>query len=198
MPRRRRSDSADGRIWRMNGLANLRVFISGSCGDIGRAVAARFLAADARVVLGDLLGRKAGQKLAQSLHPTRAIYLPCDVTSTPSVVTAFAAVERQWKGIDVVICCAGRVANEPFLQITEDQWARTPDVNLTGSLRVAQAGARLMMKNPLTEDHRPGRMKPILLNRATKPAPAPGPRREGIAQMELPAREERFSERENP
>lgn len=140
----------------MNGLANQRVFISGGCGDIGRAVAARFLAAEARVALGDLLDPEDGQRMAHALHPTRTFYVSCDVASSASVANALAAVERQWQGIDVVICCAGTVANEPFLEITEAHWARTLDVNLTGSLRVAQAAACMMLKNPRAEGSRRG------------------------------------------
>ncbi len=140
----------------MNGLAGKRVFISGGCGDIGRAVAARFLAADARVLVGDLLKPEDGLRVAKALHPSHALYIPCDVTSAASVETAFRAVEDELKGIDVAICCAGAVANEPFIQITEANWIRTLNVNLTGSLRVAQAAARLMMKNPPAEKKRRG------------------------------------------
>jgi NAD(P)-dependent dehydrogenase (short-subunit alcohol dehydrogenase family) len=103
----------------MNGLAGKRIFISGACGDIGRTVAARFLAADARVIMADLLKPEEGLPLAEALHPSRAFYIPCDVTSAASVETAFHAVEEEWNGIDVALCCAGTVANEPFIQITE-------------------------------------------------------------------------------
>jgi NAD(P)-dependent dehydrogenase (short-subunit alcohol dehydrogenase family) len=140
----------------MNGVADKRVFISGGCGDIGRAVAGRFLANGARVLLGDLLKPEEGMRVAMALHPTRALYIPCDVTSAASVEIAFRRVEEDLKGIDVLICCAGSVANEPFLQITEANWGRTLNVNLTGSLRVAQAAARLMMKNPPDERKRRG------------------------------------------
>ncbi len=140
----------------MKGLENKRVFISGGCGDIGRAVAARFLAADAKVILGDLLKSEDGWNRAKSLHSSHALYVPCDVTSAASIEAACSFTERELKGIDVAICCAGMVANEPFVQITEENWMRTLDVNLTGSLRVAQAAARLMMKNPRDEGKRRG------------------------------------------
>ena len=140
----------------MNGLADKRVFISGGCGDIGRAVADRFLAAGAQVLLGDLLKSEEGARVGRMLHPSRALYTPCDVTVPVAVESAFRFAEQEWKGIDIAICCAGTVANEPFIQITEANWARTFNVNLTGSLRVAQAAARLMMKNPPDERKRRG------------------------------------------
>jgi NAD(P)-dependent dehydrogenase (short-subunit alcohol dehydrogenase family) len=140
----------------MSGLADKRVFISGGCGDIGRAVADRFLAAGAKVLLGDVLKSDEGSRVAKTLHPSNALYTGCDVTSSASVEAAFRAVEEELKGIDIAICCAGTVANEPFLQITEANWARTLEVNLTGSLRVAQAAARLMIKNPPDDRKRRG------------------------------------------
>ncbi len=140
----------------MGDLTNKRVFISGGCGDIGRAVASRFLAAEAKVIVADLLKPKAGMRVAKSLHPSHAHYVVCNVTSAESITTAFRAVEKEWNGIDVAICCAGMVANEPFLKITEANWVRTLEVNLTGSLRVAQAAARLMMKNPPDTSKRRG------------------------------------------
>jgi len=140
----------------MNGLTQKRVFVSGGCGDIGRAVAARFLAAEAKVMVADLLKLEEGMHVAKSLHSSSALYTVCDVTSAASVEGAFRTVEKELNGIDVAICCAGLVANEPFLQITEGNWERTLNVNLTGSLRVAQAAARLMMKNPPDASKRRG------------------------------------------
>ena len=138
------------------GINGKRVFVSGGCGDIGRAVAARFLAAGARVVLGDLLNPKAGMKAAKGLHASRAFYTPCDVTSPESVAEAMRFVERKWRRLDIAICCAGIVANEPLVKIRLENWDRTLRVNLTGSLLVAQAAARLMMKNPPDKLHRRG------------------------------------------
>ena len=131
----------------MKDLTDQKVFISGGCGDIGRAIAARFIDAEAKVVLGDLLQREQGIKVAKDLHPARAYYTPCDVTARPSVDEALCFVEKSLGGLDVAICCAGTVANEPFLNITPVKWHHTLNVNLTGSLLVAQAAARLMLKN---------------------------------------------------
>jgi NAD(P)-dependent dehydrogenase (short-subunit alcohol dehydrogenase family) len=140
----------------MTGLTSKRVFISGGCGDIGRAVASRFLEAGSKVLLGDVLSLDDGLRVAKALHGSNALYVSCDVTSADSVETAFRVVEEVFGGIEVAICCAGAVANEPFIRITEDNWKRTLDINLTGSLRVAQAAARLMLKNPGDERQRRG------------------------------------------
>jgi NAD(P)-dependent dehydrogenase (short-subunit alcohol dehydrogenase family) len=140
----------------MDGIKDQRVFISGGCGDIGKAVAARFVAEGARVFLGDLNPFDAGGKIAGELHLDRSFYTYCDVSSTSSVAEAFRLVEETLGGLDVAICCAGSVANESFLKISEENWNRTLNVNLTGSLRVSQTAARLMLKNGPQNNNRRG------------------------------------------
>jgi len=49
--------------------------------------------------------------------------------------------------LDTVICNAGIARNEPFLTTTEEAWAATLAVNLTGSFLSAQRAARIMLKN---------------------------------------------------
>lgn len=137
-------------------MTDQRVFISGGCGDIGRAVAARFLNAGARVVLGDLLPSEAGLKIAAALHPSKMFYTSCDVSAPSSVTQTFQFIEATLGGLDVAICCAGAVANEPFLKITPAKWNHTLNVNLTGSLFVAQAAARLLLKNKPDATNRRG------------------------------------------
>jgi glucose 1-dehydrogenase len=132
----------------MQGIANTGVFITGGCGDIGRAVAQRFLAAGARVVLADLLASARGRAVAKALHPAHAAYVRCDVTRAASVDRAFAAAVKFLGRIDTAICNAGAVTNQPFVEVTEEAWNRTLAVNLNGSFLTAQRAARLMLKNP--------------------------------------------------
>lgn len=70
-------------------------------------------------------------------------YARCDVTSAEDV----AALIRLPPRLDVAVVNAGVVEAAPFLDITEDQWARQLDVNLTGAFRTAQAAARRMVED---------------------------------------------------
>ena len=124
------------------------VFITGGCGDIGRAVAARFVAAGARVVLADLLPEKKGRQIAAGFGDGNAFYTRCDATSGASVDRALKQAVGFLGRIDAAICNAGMVVNQPFLKVTEEAWRRTLEVNLTGSFIVAQRAARLMVANP--------------------------------------------------
>lgn len=144
-------------MWRssLRGLEGKSVLITGGCGDIGRAVAERFLQAGANVVIADLTPNEAGATLANSLHPSNALYVSCDVRDRRSVEQAVAFVVSKLGRMDVAISNAGAVTNAPILEITEEGWLDTLSVNLTGSLHVGQAAARAMMQNaPLASGRR--------------------------------------------
>jgi len=131
----------------VNTHTRLGVFITGGCGDIGRAVAARFLEAGARVVLADRISPTRGRAVADELGGDRAAFVRCDVTHAASVRSAFRHALKILPQIDVAICNAGMVQNEPFLRVTEKAWRATHNVNLFGSFLVAQSAAKLMVRN---------------------------------------------------
>lgn len=56
----------------MKGIPGKRVLITGGCGDIGQAVARRFLEAGALVMLADLRTSEAGEAIARELHASNA------------------------------------------------------------------------------------------------------------------------------
>lgn len=136
----------------MNKVKGKRVFISGGCGDIGRAVAARFLEEGASVVLADLLESGPGNTVARELSATAAYYVQCDTTVKDSVEAALRFTEEKLGGLDVAISNAGTVSNQPFLEIEVERWRRTLEVNLTGSFLVAQAALKVILQNPKVEN----------------------------------------------
>jgi len=132
----------------MRGIDKSGVLITGGCGDIGLAVARRFLDAGARVMLADRLSARKGKALiARKLESRDVAFVSCDVTRTASLDAAFAAAMKFLGRLDTVICNAGIALNESFLTATEKAWASTLAVNLTGSFLTAQRAARLMVKN---------------------------------------------------
>jgi NAD(P)-dependent dehydrogenase (short-subunit alcohol dehydrogenase family) len=69
------------------------------------------------------------------------------VAKAASVRAAFRDALKILPRIDVAVCNAGMVHNEPFLRVTEKAWRATLEVNLHGSFLVAQRAAKLMAKN---------------------------------------------------
>jgi NAD(P)-dependent dehydrogenase (short-subunit alcohol dehydrogenase family) len=132
----------------MRGIEKTGVFITGGCGDIGLAVAKRFLDAGARVVLADVVSAAKGKAIVKKhLKSPNASFVSCDVTRAASVDAALAVALKFLGRLDTAICNAGTALNEPFLTATEAAWSTTLAVNLTGSFLTAQRAARIMCKN---------------------------------------------------
>jgi NAD(P)-dependent dehydrogenase (short-subunit alcohol dehydrogenase family) len=132
----------------LRGVDQTGVLITGGCGDIGLAVAARFLDAGARVMLADRIpARRGNAVLKRHFNSPQAAFVSCDVTRAASVDAACAAAKKFLGRLDTVICNAGVALNEPFLAATQKAWSATLDVNLTGSFLTAQRTARIMVKN---------------------------------------------------
>lgn len=83
----------------MTRLSSKQAVITGGGSGIGEAIARRFAAEGALVVIADF-NRDAAERVAQELGG-RAI--ACDVSKTDSVRDAFAALER----VDILVNCAG-------------------------------------------------------------------------------------------
>lgn len=129
----------------MRGLEGQRVLVTGGTGDIGRATAERFLEHGARVVVADIRRPHADPS---DRAPVRAAFVECDVTQRSAVQSAVEFAIAELGGIDTAIACAGIVVNAPLEQISENDWRRTLDVNLSGTMFLFQTAAGAMQQNP--------------------------------------------------
>ncbi|MFF4599436.1 SDR family oxidoreductase [Amycolatopsis sp. NPDC001319] len=109
------------------------VVITGGGGGIGRALARRFAADGARVVVADLNGDAAAEVAAEVGGTSFA----GDVASEEGVAKLLAAARETLGEIDVFCANAG-VAPFGDEQSTEDDWARTWDVNVMAHVRAAK------------------------------------------------------------
>jgi NAD(P)-dependent dehydrogenase (short-subunit alcohol dehydrogenase family) len=121
--------------------------VTGGASGIGNAIAHVLAARGARVAIVDVRDT-AATDAAHDLPAVDAgdhIGLACDVTDDESVAATIDAVAVGFGGIDVLVNCAGIVALDDAETLSADAWARTVDVNLTGTFRVAQAAGRHML-----------------------------------------------------
>lgn len=103
---------------------------------IGLAVAQR-LAAD---------GHKVAVTHRGSGAPEGLFGVKCDVTDTESIDRAFAEVEAHQGAVEVVVANAGIVDNTLLMRMSEEQFSRVIDANLTGAWRVAKRANRAMLR----------------------------------------------------
>ncbi|WP_431876223.1 3-oxoacyl-ACP reductase FabG [Micromonospora marina] len=70
----------------------------------------------------------------------------CDVTEAESVDAAFTAIEAELGPVEVLVANAGITDDTLIMRMSEEQFARVLDTNLTGSFRVAKRASTKMLR----------------------------------------------------
>jgi NAD(P)-dependent dehydrogenase (short-subunit alcohol dehydrogenase family) len=119
--------------------------ITGAGQGIGRAAAIRLAARGMRVVLNDLKPEGITEQ-ARSLGDDAAA-LAGDVTDGQIVRDLVAKAIDRFGRLDVCVTAAGILYPTRFTEITETEWRRTLDVNLTAVFLCMQEAGRAMKPN---------------------------------------------------
>ena len=133
-------------------LARRVTLVTGGGRGIGRAIARRFAAAGAHVVVTDLDGAAAAEVAAAiegELGAGRAIGVGLDVTDEGQVERAFAAAALAFGGVDIVVSNAGIAESSSIEAMEAALWRRSLEVNATGHFLVSRAALRLMRQQGL-------------------------------------------------
>jgi glucose 1-dehydrogenase len=123
--------------------------ITGASSGIGKAIATRFVAEGAGVVVNYRPGRQADADAAQALAAqlgAAAFPVAADVSKREDVERMLQETVAHFGKLDIAVNNAGIEIKKPFLEVTDDEWNRVIGVNLFGSYVVSQAAARQMVK----------------------------------------------------
>ncbi|WP_194824657.1 3-oxoacyl-ACP reductase FabG1 [Nocardia sp. XZ_19_231] len=120
----------------MSNVTSRSVLVTGGNRGIGLAVAQR-LQAD---------GHKVAVTHRGSGVPEGLFGVKCDVTDSESVDRAFTEVEEHQGPVEVLVANAGITDDTLLMRMTEDQFERVIDANLTGAFRCAKRANRAMLK----------------------------------------------------
>ena len=121
--------------------------ITGAAKGMGKADSIKLANAGAKVVLCDI--DVAGcQLVADEIKKNRgeSIVIKCDISKKADIDNVVAETLKKFGKIDVLVNNAGIYPSEPFLQMSEANFAKVIDVNLKGSFLMAQACAKEMAK----------------------------------------------------
>lgn len=112
------------------------VLVTGGSRGIGLGIARAFAAQGDRVAV----------TYVRSGPPDGLFGVRCDVTDAAEVDAAFAAVEAEQGPVEVLVSNAGITEDTLLLRMSEEQFTRVLDANLTGSYRVAKRAASKMLR----------------------------------------------------
>jgi len=122
--------------------------VTGAASGIGQATARRLAAEGAAVIVAYGRSRELGEALANELTAAGAVAVAhrADVTSDADVAAVVAAALDRFGKIDVLVNNAGEARLASALSMSVSDLDRMIDVNLKGSLRLAQAVAPGMLQ----------------------------------------------------
>jgi len=125
----------------MRGLEGKTAIVTGAASGIGLATAKRFLEEGVNVVGVDL----DGDGLTRALGGTAAVAAPADVTDAAAVEQVVHETLERFGGLDVYVNNAGVPhAMKPFEEVTDEEWRRCLDVNLSAFFYAARTVVPLM------------------------------------------------------
>ena len=118
-------------------LEHKTAVITGGAMGIGRAVAERFLAEGARVLLGDI----NAERLAETARELGCSMRVTDVARKADIDALIAAALREFGHIDILVNNAGVTHSASFLDLKEEDFDRVLSINLKSALLASQAVA---------------------------------------------------------
>lgn len=119
-------------------LAGKTAIVTGASSGLGRAIARRFAAEGASVIIADVTEdpREGGETTTEVIQKSggNAEFKECDVSKYSEIDALVSGAVRQWGRLDIMVNNAmiTRFSPKPILETTEEHWRAVLDVNLTG------------------------------------------------------------------
>ena len=146
-------------------LKDQSAIVTGAASGFGAAIAERFAAEGARVVVADL-NEAQGQAVAQRIG---GVFARCDVSRAEDVQALVQIAVRAHGRLDIVVNNAGVThVNKPHLDVTEDEFDRLYRVNVKSLFHMNRAAVPAMRANP-------GGSSGVFINVASTTGVRPGP-----------------------
>jgi len=131
-------------------LSGQTAVVTGGAQGLGLAIAERFIAEGARVVLGDLdlaATEAAAKQLGGDSKNEAALAVRCDVTSGDEVDALVAAAVERFGGLDIMVNNAGITRDATMRKMTEEQFDQVIAVHLKGTWNGIRKAAAIMREN---------------------------------------------------
>ncbi|RWL86805.1 MAG: glucose 1-dehydrogenase [Mesorhizobium sp.] len=117
-------------------LANKTAIVTGASSGIGRAIALKFAAEGANVVIADTAEQpiEGGESTVELIRSAggNAVYMKTDISDWNAVDALVGATVDHFGRLDVMVNNAAIYTSTNLIETTPEQWSRVIGVNLTG------------------------------------------------------------------
>jgi 3-oxoacyl-[acyl-carrier protein] reductase len=125
-------------------LKGKRALVTGATGGLGAEIARALHQQGAHVAISGTKREKL-EELAHELKD-RVSIIPCDLSNAESTQRLIPEVEAALGGLDILVNNAGLTQDGLMLRMSDDQWSRVIEVNLTSVFRLSREAIKGMMK----------------------------------------------------
>lgn len=128
-------------------LSGKAALVTGASRGIGREIAVRLAEAGAKVALVSR-NKVALDLIASELRAkgTETLVLPCEVANPADAKAAVEMTVETFGGLHILVNNAGVTEDNLLLRMSDEQWKKVIETNLSGAFYFTRAAARPMMK----------------------------------------------------
>ncbi|TVR03842.1 MAG: SDR family oxidoreductase [Spirochaetaceae bacterium] len=128
-------------------FSNATVVVTGAGAGLGRAIALRFAAGGASVVVHCNRNRGGADETAALVRDAggSALVVQADLTGDEGPEALMVATEKQFGRVDVLVNNAGIYPVTPLMELTSSEWRAVMAANLDSTFACIQAAARRMI-----------------------------------------------------
>ena len=123
--------------------------VTGAAKRIGRSVALRLASEGADVVVNYRDSKVEADEVVVQIVTMgrRAVAVQADVAKREDVTALFAAVEKEFGRLDILVNNVGMFFSAKFEELTEEQWDRILNTNLKSQFLCSQAAAPMLRRS---------------------------------------------------
>jgi len=134
----------------MNTLQNKTALITGSARGLGKAIAERYAALGANIVINYSKDKTSADEVVSNITAmgAKVIAIQADVSKVADIERLFDEAKKAFGKIDIVVANAGiEMVETPVMQFTEEQFDRLFSINTKGAYFTMQQAAKNVEDN---------------------------------------------------